>query len=210
MIAVLREAVLDALAVLLPVACAGCGRVDRAVCPACRAALSPHPIERVTPGGLPVAAGLAYAGVARRVVLALKEEGRTDAAPALAAALTTALERHPLGDLVLVPSAPASRRRRGFDPTAEIVRAAGLRATPALRSRSAAAQKTLGLEQRAANRAGAMRAVRPLAGRAVVLVDDIVTSGATLDEAARAVRAAGGTVLGAVAVASTARLLAAR
>jgi predicted amidophosphoribosyltransferase len=48
-----------------------------------------------------------------------------------------------------------------------------------------------------------MAARRPLAGRRVLLVDDVVTTGATLAEAARAVRAAGGSVVGAATLAST-------
>jgi predicted amidophosphoribosyltransferase len=63
----------------------------------------------------------------------------------------------------------------------------------------------LDIAARAANLAGAMRADGPRGSPRAVLVDDIVTTGATLLEAARALRAAGWTVPGAVVVAATAR-----
>jgi predicted amidophosphoribosyltransferase len=114
----------------------------------------------------------------------------------------------PPGRVELCPVPPSRRswRRRGYDPVRMLVRHAGLRAPRLLRvSRRGGAQKALGVDARAANAAGSLRARRPLPGRRVILVDDVVTSGATLGEAARAVRAAGGEVLAAVALASTPR-----
>ena len=67
------------------------------------------------------------------------------------------------------------------------------------------AQKSLGVDERAANRAGALRERWSLAGLRVAIVDDVVTTGATLDEAARAIRAAGGEVDHAVTLAATPR-----
>ena len=64
-------------------------------------------------------------------------------------------------------------------------------------------QVRLGREDRFANVADGMAVRIPLAGRRVLLVDDVVTTGATLTEAARAVHAADGRVLGAATVAST-------
>jgi predicted amidophosphoribosyltransferase len=60
-------------------------------------------------------------------------------------------------------------------------------------------------DERAANLAGAMRATGPLGSGRAVIVDDIVTTGATLHEAARALREAGWTILGGAAVAATPR-----
>jgi predicted amidophosphoribosyltransferase len=75
--------------------------------------------------------------------------------------------------------------------------------------RRLADQATLGHRERAVNLAGAY-AVRPggaaqLLGRMVVLVDDVVTTGATLAEASRVVRAKGGLVVGAATLAATQR-----
>ncbi|MEU9245641.1 ComF family protein [Streptomyces sp. NPDC048385] len=108
--------------------------------------------------------------------------------------------------LVPVPSAPWAVRARGHDPVrrialaaaAELRRAgASARVVPVLRQRRAVAdQAGLNSRQRFANLAGALEATaggaRLLAGGRVVLVDDLVTTGATLAEAARAVREAAG------------------
>lgn len=105
--------------------------------------------------------------------------------------------------LVPVPSLPSAVRRRGYDHAARLAavaaRRTGLRSTRAL-SRSAGGfdQRGLGRSARAANLAGAMCA-RPI-GRPVILVDDVVTTGASLREACRALRAAGIPVLGSAVV----------
>jgi predicted amidophosphoribosyltransferase len=66
-------------------------------------------------------------------------------------------------------------------------------------------QASLGVAQRAVNRAGSLRAAPSAAGRTYLLVDDILTTGATIREAARALRAAGARVVGAAVVARTER-----
>ena len=193
---------LDAFAVLLPIDCAGCGAPDRSLCDACRLAIACEPLSTVTPGGLDVRSALAYEGVPRQLVLALKEHNRTDVAHPLAARLAPLLP--PALDLVAVPSSPGALARRGYDPVRLLVRPhRTLRVLQV--ATSGVAQKTLGIDARAANRAGSLRARWSLSGLRVVLVDDVVTTGATLDEAARAVRAAGGTVDHAVTLAATPR-----
>ena len=194
---------LDALAVLLPIECAGCGAPDRSLCPACARALAVPPIESLTPAGLVVRSALPYAGVTRQLVLALKEHNRTDVAAPLAARLAPLLP--PALTLVAVPSSPLALQRRGYDPVRLLVprRAAYFRSLEV--AQAGVAQKSLGVDERAANRAGALRARWSLAGLRVAIVDDVVTTGATLDEAARAIRAAGGEVDHAVTLAATPR-----
>lgn len=210
----LTDHLLEALAVLLPLDCPACGvAVSRAPCVPCarelaesaamtRRSLGPpdDPLEVVT--------GASYAGVVRRLVLALKEEGRTAAVRPLAGLLRPAL-RGVLGGspapLVAPPGSYASYVRRGIDPVALLVASAGGRLENVLRrTRTVHDQVGLGRVDRHGNLDGAFRARRSLARvPPVVLVDDVVTSGATLLELRRAVRLAGGTVRGAVALAGT-------
>ncbi len=201
----------DAWAVLFPVECAGCGADDRSLCVACLAALLPDVTLRAV-GGLRVHTALLYEGRVRRVILAYKEQGRTDAASALsralAAAVAAATATAPAAELLCIPPSRAAYRRRGYDPVGLLVRRAGLRSVRGLRhGRRTATQKSLGLEQREENLRGAFVARRRLDGRSFVLVDDILTSGATLAEAERAVCRAGGVVIGAATVAFTVRIL---
>lgn len=211
-----REALLDALAIVLPVTCAGCGRPDRALCAHCRARLAPAPVLGAGTAGFPVVAGAAYEGVVREVVLACKD-GRTGLAGVLAplllaavAELDRALDAHgDVGaDLEWCPAPPsrAALRRRGFDPVGLVLARAGLRPSHVLApARPHRAQKRLGRDDRARNLRGVHRARGPLHGRRFVIVDDVTTSGATIAEVARALRAAGGEVMGAVALAATPR-----
>ncbi len=118
--------------------------------------------------------------------------------------------------LVPVPSARRATAARGHDPLRRIgSRAAGelrragwaARLVPVLRQRRVVAdQAALPAAERLANLAGALRAVpgaeRLLAAGPVVVVDDLVTTGASLAEASRAVAAAGGRVVGAAVVAA--------
>lgn len=211
------DAVLD---LLVPPRCAGCGGRGALVCARCAAELTaaPHPhLPEAPPDGLPECwAAAGYDGVARRVLIAYKERGRTALGAALGACLAGALARLPLeaGPLVLVPvpSTRRSRRAKGHDPVRRIaevaarrLRAGGAQVTvaPVLRpARKVADQSGLTSAQRAANLAGAFTSGAVPKGR-VVLVDDVVTTGATLAEAARALRAAGAETAVAVTVAAT-------
>lgn len=214
---VVREALLDALAVLLPVECAGCGAPDRALCGSCRARLVPDVVAGRLADGTPVYSGLAYDGCARRLLLALKEDGRTGAAAPLAEALAVALRaagaEHPEGDLeaCAVPSTRSARRRRGYDPVAVLLARTGVRGARIFApAREHRAQKSLGIAARSGNLEGVFRLRADVSGRRLLLVDDVVTTGATLLEAARVLRAGGAEVVAAVTVAATPRRSGAR
>lgn len=200
----------DALAVLAPVDCAGCGVDGAAVCASCARRLIPLVTPRVVAGVI-VHTAVRYEDVPRRIVLAFKEDGRTDLARILARPLATALAAAREGTsaalVVPVPGSRAAFRRRGFDPVRLLLHRAGVPVVRGLRLRRGAEQKALAASDRATNRAGAMIGARRLADRDVIVVDDILTSGATLAEAIRAVEAAGGRVVGAATLAFTPRLL---
>ena len=207
----LRTALREAASVLWPVECAGCGALDVAVCPACRALLLAGPV-RESLDGLPLVAAAEYAGNVRSIVAACKEHGARAEVGALAAGLEVALAALPEAELVRVPSSGEGMRRRGFDPVALVVRAAGMRSWSLRRdrsTRSSGAQKERTVAERAQAAQGSLavptRAARVLAGRPVVVVDDVVTSGATAREAVRALRDAGCEPVGIAAVARTPR-----
>lgn len=213
----IRDALLDAWALLSPVDCAGCPAADRSLCADCRDALRADVTVHLA-GGVRVWAALRYELRVRRVILAFKEHERTDVARALAAplavAIRAALSAAPAGprvELALVPTSRSAFRRRGYDPVRLLVTRAGGRAERVLLpAKRGGTQKSLGVADRAANRRGAFVASRRLDGRRFVVVDDVLTSGATITEAARAVSAAGGEVVGAATLAFTKRLLAFR
>ena len=209
MLRAVTTAVLDALAAIMPIDCAGCGAPDRSLCENCRVAIAPSVTPRSLGNHLTVYTSLRYEGVPRQILLALKESGRTDVAKHLAEALAPSISRAVASgaEIVAVPASRAAWRRRGYDHVAILARRAGF--TPArvlVASKPTAAQKTLGVEARASNVRHTMAATRPLTGRRFVLVDDVLTSGATLVEASRAIRSAGGEVVGAAALAFTPRL----
>jgi len=200
---------LEALAFLFPVPCAGCGAEGRALCTGCVPGLTPVPATTELAGVGPVTAGLAYDGVARAAVLALKEDGRAGLASALAvpfAAAVSAATPGPSVRLVAIPSSRAARRRRGFEPVRMLADRAGIRVTPLfLPARPHAVQKGLGVAERARNLDGVFALARPVDGFRVLLLDDVVTTGATLAAAAGVLRAAGADVIGAAVLAATPR-----
>lgn len=211
----LRDALLDAWALVAPVQCAGCGADDRSLCASCRRALCDAAlVNRV--GNVEVRSALEYRAIVRTVLIAFKQQGRTDVASALAAPLARAIDaaiehgrsRSGVGalELALVPTSASAWRRRGYDPVRLVTKRAGYRPRRVLRIvRSGAAQKTLTREERALNLGGAFVARGDLSGRRFVIVDDILTSGATIAEATRALRAAGGEVVAGATIAFTPR-----
>lgn len=222
-----------ALDLVAPGACAGCGRgVPAALCGLCAAQLrDAEPLARwiATPAGaVPVFAAASYSGFVRAALIAYKERGRRDAgaelASALARAAVTAAASGLLPSSALlapVPSSAAAVRERGFDAVAALahraarqLRGRGLdtRVAQVLRhARTVADQAGLSVAGRASNMVGAFTLAseldrRRVTGRAVLVVDDIVTSGATAAEACRALTESGALVVAVAAVAGTPRL----
>lgn len=185
------------------------------------------------PEGMPVAfAAGPYEGPLARLVTAYKDDGRRDVRPVLATVLNAAVElalrsqpehrralaRHSRPVLVVpVPTSRAARRRRGDAPLLDLARAAvsgfaghELWCADALRLRRRVAdQAGLTAPERRVNLEHAIeprpRWADSLAGAPCVLVDDVLTTGATLVEARRALLRAGAVSVVAATVCATAR-----
>jgi len=143
---------------------------------------------------------LPFDGPARALVHALKYSGRRGAADALvsaAAADARAAASAGVDALVPVPLHPSRRRERGFNQAEVLARGlAGVLGVPVAegclaRTRPTRTQTGLDRRERAVNVRGAFEAAPPPGTGRVLLVDDVVTTGATLSEAAGALAAAG-------------------
>lgn len=205
------------LDLVLPLECGGCGEPAVRWCVPCARALAVGPDEPqvVSPrvdAGVPVFSLGRYAGPRRRVIVAVKERGRADLLPVLGQALGDGLARLTawgvVDDPVALVPAPTRRlaaRRRGGDPVTRMARLAGHGAghgvVTVLRMRARARDSVgLSVADRQRNVAGRVALRRPVRGD-VVLVDDVVTTGATAAESVRVLQRHGARVLAVLTVA---------
>jgi ComF family protein len=186
--------------------CARCDadlpRLREALCPRCAL---PSPAAAVCgrclahpPAFDATRAALAYRFPADVMVQALKFRGELALATLLGRLLLDAAgAAEPVDCLVPVPLSSARLRERGFNQALEIARvisdAAGIRLAGELceRALDTPAQVGLPLAERARNMKGAFRCPRVLVGTRIAVVDDVMTSGSTLEEVARALKSAG-------------------
>jgi predicted amidophosphoribosyltransferase len=192
-------------------------------CDRCAARLDGPPLRRVV-GGLVAYSGADYRDEVQAAIVTWKDHGRADLTPVLARVLARMVREAGLdavrsGRLVLVPAPSSARsvRARGRAPVTELAlgcarllrhRGVLVRAVPALRHRQRVLdQAGLGATLRWANLDGAIAVVpawgERLAGAEVVLVDDVITTGATVSECARALACAGAPPVAIVTVAAT-------
>ncbi|OBH03925.1 ComF family protein [Mycobacterium sp. E1747] len=208
------------LDLILPLECGGCGAPSTRWCSTCAAELDVRPDEphvinpRIDPEA-PVFALGRYAGARRAAILALKENGRGDLVTPLARALAVGVHRllawgmveTPL-TIVPAPTRRSAARRRGGDPVTRLARAAvaghpAIAVAPALRMRALVRDSVgLGTAARERNVTGRVRLRQAPPRTEVVIVDDIVTTGATARESVRELRAAGVRVTAVLAVAA--------
>ncbi len=203
--------------------CAGCGVPGLGWCRDCAIACRPAP--RLVPGvaDVPVVAVVDNVGPMARVVVAWKDRGRLRLTEPLGRLLAVGCSWLPLAGragLVPVPTARAQVRRRGADPVNLLAAravgdlgAVGIEAVllPSLRRRRATRdQAGLGARERQANVRGAFAADHSFVSRCVragidevVVVDDVLTTGASAREAVRALAAVGVRTTAVVVVAHT-------
>lgn len=194
------------LDLLYPPKCVVCGKlltVKAPVCPHCLDALPEFdgaaPSVRFTSGG---AVSFFYEGKLRESFLRFKFGGSAYYAQTYGAWMAHTICDKLAGTYDVLTWAPVSRarkRKRGYDQSALLCRALGPRlglepAQTLRKIKDPPAQSTLaGAEQRRANVSGAYRAEQPerFAGKRVLIIDDIVTTGATLAECSRTLLQAG-------------------
>ena len=196
---------------------AGIPRIGAPCCERCGGPLAPATAldscggcAAAPPGWDWARAGAEYAGVIRDAIHAFKFEGRRALARPLGALVLAQWGGGIAADaaaLVPVPLTPAREYERGYNQATLLAEelSAGLhrpvRPRWLSRVRATQPQSDLGAAQRRANVRGAFAAAAAVAGRHVILVDDVLTTGATAAECARALRAAGATRVGVLAVA---------
>jgi len=204
------------LDLLLPRRCVCCGARGRELCGACRAGLprldppfcrrcsapTAWPVERCREcSGKRLAfsrarAAVAYEGSTRQLISAWKERGLRRLAAEAAALVAETVDRPDADVIAFVPADAGRRLDRGYHPAealaGELARIWALPCAPILRRAArgrSRRQRGLSLAERRRNVHGAF-AAEPVAG-AVLLVDDVYTSGATVDEAAAELRRSG-------------------
>ena len=214
---------------VFPARCIGCQRRGTCLCSACREELPYLPsgvcprcaslrgprgvcrgCRRLSPALSGVRAAFAYDGAARTAVLTLKFKSGRYLAPMMGEFLRAELRRRPLqADMVVpVPLASTRFRERGFNQAQLLACevAAAVRGTvvaDALVRTERVAQQTLRAADRLVNLAGAISCAAPneVEGRRVLLVDDVVTTGATVSACADALADAGARRISAIAFA---------
>jgi len=207
------------LQILFPTRCVSCGRGGALLCEECRGGMPPlakhlcvvcgkpalggftHPLCRTRFAPERALAGFAYRGPVKRLVKSLKYRGITGVAKILAELMAEDLEEREIsfGRKALVVPVPLSfwrRSSRGFNQAALLGEALAERLGLEFREdllkrvKDTPSQVSLGRRERARNVKGAFSADR-LGGEDIVLVDDVLTTGATAREAARALKKAG-------------------
>ncbi len=196
--------------------CSGCQAPSLRLCSRCAAKLVAQPmlIRRPSCEWLETWVGATYEAEIARIILAWKDGVATQLTRPLARSLAVVICGSGFGPstLVPVPSDPRAVRRRGFDHTASLAKAVSkLMGAPwvtrKLLSHRGAAVDQVGLTwaQRLRNAEG--RYLAAVGAEPVILVDDVVTTGATLDEAANMLCSSGHQVVGAVCLAHTPKRL---
>ena len=202
---------------IFPSRCIGCSQLGISICSLCRKSWHPHIYHRdlsILSQTYPVVSAVKYSPIASKVLLSAKESGQSAADQLLISAISHALtfftKKYGVGDLVGIPSRKSATRKRGRNFMVEITKSVAIAESIKVldilqHTRSVRDQSQLDSEQRSRNIAGALTASKNSSkldshGNTgpLIIVDDLITTGATLAEAIRALRTAGYAVIGAV------------
>ena len=197
---------------IFPSRCLGCRQLGIGICSICRASWHPHIYRTFISAegfSFPVYSAVAYSPVAKKVLLGAKESALHDADRLIHQAFSHSLSYFysevGIADLVPIPSRKANTRKRGRDfileETNALARSPHVQVRAILsHSRKVKDQTTLNSQSRENNLSQSMRCANreDSSNIPVILIDDLVTSGATLREAGRALHRGGYTVIGAV------------
>ena len=197
------QLVSDLKYLLFPTRCFGCRELGYSICSICRKLWNPH-IYQSTIFNLAVYSAIPYSPVAKNILLAAKEQSIKSADQLVRNAMTASLQglfqKYQNCALVPIPSGPASNRRRGRDFMNEMARLVakdmGVAVLPLLeQQRLVRDQSKLNIVGRRENLAMALSIKPQFRGNYlsenVVILDDLVTTGSTINEANRALTKAG-------------------
>lgn len=208
------------LAVLAPYECLGCSAEGSPLCVSCRHRLPPLPGRcysclTPSPGALTCAGCLsradlhrvlartAYAGKAKELVSGLKFSGTRMAAKIMAECMVPLLPDDTCRTMIVpVPTATSRARSRGYDQAKllarELSRRTRLPYLDCLARGGHTRQVGMSRRQRLSQMEGAFRASEVIRGKDLLLIDDVVTTGATLEAAASSLRTSGAGRIGAM------------
>lgn len=188
---------------LFPTRCFGCRELGYSICSKCRKLWNPH-LYQSSIAKLAVYSAVPYSPVAKNILLAAKEQSVKSAdqlvRSAMSASLQGLFQKYQNCALVPIPSGPASNRRRGRDFINEmallVAKDMGVGVLPLLEhQRLVRDQSKLNIASRRENLAMAL-SIKPqfrgnYSNESVVILDDLLTTGSTINEANRALTKAG-------------------
>lgn len=219
----MRKSFYPLLDLVYPKRCPGCHLPSASICESCNSFWQKQTISitlrKNQVSDLLVVSVAQYRDEVRAVLLAYKEDGQREAGKVLTEALLQArrgISNYSVCTFVPIPSNPKSVRRRGRDFMLDLCNQVAIQSGDKVLSiikvnRDVQDQSKLSEKERSQNLVGAFdcapKNLKLLAKFPIILVDDLLTTGATLREAQRALRQRGVIPIGAITAAHTARLM---